>query len=173
MKFFIIVLSALAIGSYFLFASGEPRVELKIGDEAPNFMLEDQDGKKHKLSDYRGEKIVLYYFPKADTPGWTKQACGFRDAFSGYKKENITVFGLSYDSKKSLKAFKKKYRLPFFLLSDRGGKVAKLYGANGPAWAKRMTFIINEKGMIENIYKKINVNSHGQKILDELLTKKD
>ena len=69
MKFFIIVLSALAIGSYFLFASGEPRIELKIGDEAPNFILEDQDGKKHKLSDYRGEKIVLYYFPKADTPG--------------------------------------------------------------------------------------------------------
>ena len=69
MKFFIIVLSALVVGSYFLFASGEPRVELKIGDEAPNFMLEDQDGKKHKLSDYRGEKIVLYYFPKADTPG--------------------------------------------------------------------------------------------------------
>ena len=69
MKFFIIVLSALAIGSYFLFANEEPRVELKIGDEAPNFMLEDQDGKKHKLSDYRGEKIVLYYFPKADTPG--------------------------------------------------------------------------------------------------------
>ena len=96
-----------------------------------------------------------------------------RDAFSGYKKENIIVFGLSYDSKKSLKAFKKKYRLPFFLLSDRGGKVAKLYGANGPAWAKRMTFIINEKGMIENIYKKINVNSHGQKILDDLLTNKD
>ena len=69
MKFFIIVLSALAISSYFLFASVEPRAELKIGDEAPNFMLEDQDGKKHKLSDYRGEKIVLYYFPKADTPG--------------------------------------------------------------------------------------------------------
>ena len=88
-------------------------------------------------------------------------------------KENITVFGLSYDSKKSLKAFKKKYRLPFFsYFLIVGGKVAKLYGANGPAWAKRMTFIINEKGMIENIYKKINVNSHGQKILDDLLTNK-
>ena len=79
------------------------------------------------------------------------------------------VFGISYDSKKSLKAFKKKYRLPFNLLSDRGGEIAKLYGANGPAWAKRMTFIVNEKGIIEKIYKKINVNSHGQKILDDLL----
>jgi len=170
MKIFLLISVVLiSAGSFYLFASNQTKVELKIGQVAPNFTLEDQDGKKHKLSDYKGEKVVLYYFPKADTPGWTKQACGFRDTFSGYKKANILVFGLSYDSKKSLKAFKKKYRLPFNLLSDRGGMIAKLYGANGPAWAKRMTFIINEKGNIEKIYKKINVNSHGQKILDDLL----
>ena len=168
MKFFIIVLSALAIGSYFLFASGEPRVELKIGDEAPNFMLEDQDGKKHKLSDYRGEKIVLYYFPKADTPGWTKQACGFRDDYDKYLKSNIVVFGISYDSPKALKKFKQKWKLPFNLLSDSNKIVAKKYGANTPLWTKRITFVIDEKGYIQKIYRKINVNTHAEKILSEI-----
>ena len=96
---------------YFSFStlSGKSNIELKVGDAAPLFSLKDQDKNTHKLSDYLGKKVVLYYFPKADTPGWTIQACGFRDIYDKYKKNDIVVFGLSYDSSRSLKKFKKKW----------------------------------------------------------------
>lgn len=145
---------------------------LKIGDLAPNFILTDQEGKLHRLSDYRGQRVVVYYFPKADTPGWTKEACGFRDIYGQYKRAKIKVFGISYDSPKALKAFKTKYNLPFVFLSDSKKEVAKQYGAAGMAWPKRMTFIIDEKGKILKIYDKVNVNTHAEQILDDLFAKK-
>jgi len=157
-------------GSFFL--SGKTTVELKVGDIAPLFSLKDQDKNTHKLSDYLGQKVVLYYFPKADTPGWTIQACGFRDIYDKYKKHDIVVFGLSYDSSRSLKKFKKKWKLPFNLLSDSKREVAVKYGANSPLWTKRITFVINESGKIENIYRKMNVNTHAEKILSEIIQKK-
>ena len=161
----IIISTTLLIGSH--------RLEtIKVGDKAPDFVLKDQDGKVHKLSDYRGQRVIVYYFPKADTPGWTKEACGFRDVYGEYKKAKIIVFGISYDSPKALKAFKDKYVLPFNFLSDKTKEVSKAYGAAGRVWPKRMTFIIDPMGKIEKIYEKVNVNTHAEKILDDLLAKK-
>ncbi len=171
MKIVIIVaIITLLIATAFLNANQS--VELKIGDKAPEFSLYDQDNKLHNLSDYKGERLIIYYFPKADTPGWTKEACGFRDIYSEYKKAKIKVFGISYDSSKSLKKFKNKYALPFDFLSDSKKEVAKNYGAAGTGWPKRITFIIDKNGRIEKIYNKINVNTHAEKILDDLFPKK-
>ena len=171
MKIVIIVaIITLLIATAFLNANQS--VELKIGDKAPEFSLYDQDNKLHNLSDYKGERLIIYYFPKADTPGWTKEDCGFRDIYSEYKKAKIKVFGISYDSSKSLKKFKNKYALPFDFLSDSKKEVAKNYGAAGTGWPKRITFIIDKNGRIEKIYNKINVNTHAEKILDDLFPKK-
>ena len=155
MKF--IFLISVSIIAYFSFSSlsGKPNIELKVGDLAPLFTLKDQDKNSHKLSDYLGKKVVLYYFPKADTPGWTIQACGFRDIYDKYLKSDIIVFGISYDSPRSLRKFKKKWKLPFNLLSDSKKEVAVKYGANSPLWTKRITFIINENGKIQKIYRKM------------------
>ena len=147
-------------------------IELKVGDNAPEFSLYDQDNKLHKLSDYKGKKLVVYYFPKADTPGWTKEACGFRDIYSEYKRAGIKVFGISYDSQKSLKKFKTKYALPFDFLSDSKKEVAVKYGAAGTGWPRRITFIIDKNSKIEKIYNKMNVNTHAEQILDDLFPKK-
>ncbi len=172
MKF--IFLISVSIIAYFSFSSlsGKPNIELKVGDLAPLFTLKDQDKNSHKLSDYLGKKVVLYYFPKADTPGWTIQACGFRDIYDKYLKSDIIVFGISYDSPRSLRKFKKKWKLPFNLLSDSKKEVAVKYGANSPLWTKRITFIINENGKIQKIYRKMNVNTHAEKILSEINQKK-
>jgi len=163
-------------GLAFLFAWNQPApnnpsVKLVEGDIAPDFELKDQDGKIRKLSEYRGQRVVVYFFPKADTPGWTKEACGFRDIYSEYKKAKIIVFGISYDSPRGLKKFKTKYNLPFNFLSDSKKEVAPKYGSASLAWPKRMTFIIDKNGKIEKIYSKINVNTHAQRILDDLLDK--
>jgi len=166
----IVAVIILLIASAFLNANQS--IELKVGDEAPEFSLYDQDNKLHNLSDYKGQRLVVYYFPKADTPGWTKEACGFRDIYSEYKRAKITVFGISYDSSKSLKKFKNKYALPFNFLSDSKKEVAKNYGAAGTGWPKRITFIIDKNGKIEKIYNKMNVNTHAEQILDDLFPKK-
>ena len=165
----------IALFSFSLFAysslsifSSKQKIELRAGDKAPIFSLKDQNNSVHNLTNYLGKKVVLYYFPKADTPGWTVQACGFRDDYDKYLKSNIVVFGISYDSPKALKKFKQKWKLPFNLLSDSNKIVAKKYGANTPLWTKRITFVIDEKGYIQKIYRKINVNTHAEKILSEI-----
>lgn len=145
---------------------------LKVGDMAPDFTLLSQNKKKVTLKDYRGKRVVVYFFPKADTPGWIKEACGFRDAFGEYEKAGISVLGISYDSPKSLLAFKRKYNLPFILLSDRNKEAATAYGSKSKFWAKRHTFVIDKNGRIEKIYKKMNVNTHAGEILDDILGKK-
>jgi len=155
-----------------LLSANNQTVELKVGDLAPTFSLYDQDNKLHKLSDYKGQRLIIYYFPKADTPGWTKEACGFRDIYSEYKRAGIKVFGISYDSSKTLKKFKNKYALPFDFLSDSKKEVAVQYGAAGTGWPRRITFIIDKNSRIEKIYKKMNVNTHAEQILDDLFPKK-
>ena len=169
----ILLLTALCllIATAFLSANNQT-VELKVGDKAPSFSLYDQDNKLHKLSDYKGQRLIIYYFPKADTPGWTKEACGFRDIYSEYKRAGIKVFGISYDSSQSLKKFKNKYALPFDFLSDSKKEVAVQYGAAGTGWPRRITFIIDKNSRIEKIYKKMNVNTHAEQILDDLFPKK-
>ena len=144
------------------------KIVLSEGDDAPSFSLRDQDGKTHNLSDYKGMRIIIYFFPMADTPGWIKEACGFRNIYSEFEKNNITVIGISYDKTKSLRDFKDKYNLPFDFLSDSTKSVALSYGANGIFAPKRMTFIIDSDLKIEKIYNEINVNTHAEKILTDL-----
>ena len=177
MRLFSLIFIILLVGGIaFLFAWNQQEgsdlsVKLEVGDEAPYFELKDQDKKIRKLTDYRGERLVVYFFPKADTPGWTKEACGFRDIYSEYERAKIMVLGISYDSPKGLKKFKTKHKLPFNFLSDSKKEVAPKYGSAGLAWPKRMTFIVDEYGKIEKIYSSVNVNTHAEKILDDLLGK--
>lgn len=140
---------------------------LKEGDPAPDFTLKDQNGKSHRLSDYRGQPVVVYFYPKDDTPGCTKEACGIRDMYKEYEQAGIQVFGISYDDQESHKEFEKKYNLPFTLLSDTAKSVSELYGTKGFLMASRKTFLINKKGVVFKIYDKVDVTSHAEEILSE------
>ena len=144
------------------------KVSLVEGDFSPHIELFDQDGKLFSSQNFIGEKIVVYFFPYADTPGWTKEACGFRNIYEEFEKNNIKVIGISYNSSDALKKFKEKYNLPFSFLSDSKKEVAKSFGANGLFTPKRMTFVIKENGKIEKIYKKVNINTHAETILKDL-----
>jgi peroxiredoxin Q/BCP len=147
---------------------------LKIGDKAPDFELKDQDGESHNLSDYKTKKVVLYFYPKDDTPGCTKEACDIRDNYSALKKKAV-VLGVSADDEKSHKKFAAKYNLPFILLADPDKNVLNLYGV----WAEksfmgkrymgivRSTFII-DKGKIVKIFPKVSVLGHVKEIMDSL-----
>ena len=141
--------------------------ELKIADKAPDFTLLDQDSNEHTLSDYFGKKLVVYFYPKDDTPGCKKEACSIRDNYALFEENEIIVFGLSYDSPASHKKFAEKYDLPFTLLSDSDKSVAKLYNSNGFIMAKRNSFLIDTEGNIFKIYNNVDVTSHTSNILDD------
>ena len=145
---------------------------IEVGQPAPNFNLPDQTGKHHSLKDYSGQWLIVYFYPKDDTPGCTKEACAFRDDFKAISAKNTQVLGISIDSKKSHADFAKKYNLPFPLLSDQEGKVAKQFQSLislGPIkFAKRHTFIIDQDGIIQKIYRKVNPSNHSQQILNDL-----
>ena len=145
------------------------KVSLKEGEFAPDFSLEDQDGKIHSLSAYKGQRVILYFFPYADTPGWIKEACGFRNIYQKYQDNRITVLGISYDKPNSLAKFKEKHNLPFYLLSDENKKVSRLYKANGLFLPKRVTFLIGQNGKVEKVYNKINLETHAEKVLNDIL----
>lgn len=146
---------------------------LVVGQEGPDFSLTSENKGNISLKEFLGQSVVIYFFPKADTPGWTKQACGFRNIYQEYEREKIIVLGISYDSPKSLRAFKEKHKLPFHLLSDKDKHVSRLYGANGLLWLKRITFIINPNGIIEKIYTGMNLNSHAEEILDYIVKERN
>ena len=143
-------------------------ITLKAGDKAPDFELEDNQGKKIKLSGFRGKKVILYFYPKDDTPGCTKEACSFRDNLPNLKKLKIEVLGVSKDDVNSHQKFHKKYNLNFTLLADVDKKVSKAYGVYelkkfmGREYygIVRSTFIIDEKGKIQNIFYKVNPEKH-------------
>jgi peroxiredoxin Q/BCP len=145
-------------------------------EEAPNFTLQADNGKDVSLSDYRGKKVVLYFYPKDDTPGCTTEAQAFRDSIDEFKSEDIVILGVSKDSIQSHQKFKKKYELPFSLLSDPEGKVLKLYDVwkeknlYGRTFmgTERSTFLIDEKGIVKKIYRKVKVNGHAQTCLLDL-----
>jgi len=141
--------------------------DLNIGDKAPDFTLVDQDSTEHTLSEYFGKKIVVYFYPKDDTPGCKKEACSIRDNYALFEENDIVVFGLSYDSPTSHKKFAEKYDLPFTLLSDVDKTVAKLYDSDGLFMAKRNSFLIDTDGKIFKIYKNVDVTSHTSNILDD------
>lgn len=156
---------------FFLFTSSS-LAALKVGDRAPNFSLRDQNNITHELNDYKGNWVVLYFYPKDGTPGCTTQACDFRDAVKRIIASKSVVFGVSLDSVESHKLFSEKNKLPFSLLSDETGEVAKLYDSlrNLLVYktAKRNTFIIDPKGVVAKIYLSVNPKNHSEMILNDL-----
>jgi peroxiredoxin Q/BCP len=145
---------------------------LQPGSKAPDFKLKDGEGKTHKLSDYKGKTVVIYFYPKNDTPGCTAQACNIRDNYQALLDRNITVLGISYDEQESHKEFAKKYDLPFPLLADVEKEVANMYGAKstftGIFVASRITYIIDGEGKILHLIKDVDTKNHTQQILDLL-----
>jgi peroxiredoxin Q/BCP len=147
-----------------------------VGDNAPDFALQNQDGESVKLSDFAGKTVVLYFYPKADTPGCTTQACGIRDRSGEYEAAGAVVLGVSPDEPKALKKFADKYDLPFTLLSDEGHKLADAYGV----WAEksmygrkywgnqRTTFIIDGDGKIAHVFPKVSPKTHDDVVLEAL-----
>jgi peroxiredoxin Q/BCP len=147
---------------------------LKEGTVAPDFTVKDENGETVRLKDLRGQKVVLYFYPKDDTPGCTKEACAFRDAFAAYKKRNIKVLGVSLDSEASHKKFAIKYKLPFTLLADTDHAISDAYGVYGQKkfmgrsymGVNRMTFLIDEKGKIKKVFEKVKPDDHALEVLD-------
>jgi thioredoxin-dependent peroxiredoxin len=148
-------------------------MKIKVRDRAPDFTLPDQNGKEHKLSDYKSQWVLLYFYPNDDTPGCTKEACAIRDGFPDFKKLKITVLGVSANSVKSHKKFADKYKLPFTLLADESKVVVKKYDV----WAKkkfmgreymgtlRTSFLINPSGQISKIYENVKLELHADEVL--------
>jgi len=155
-----------------LFSGASGAAGLSAGDTAPAFALLDQQGQLRRLEDYRGQWLVLYFYPKDNTPGCTKEACSLRDEFAGFRKLDVAVLGVSLDDTGSHEAFATKYQLPFPLLSDVGGKVAKAYGSLGGfgpiRYAKRHTFIIDPQGRIARVWRKVSPAGHADELLNAL-----
>jgi len=150
---------------------------LKSGDDAPNFTLPDNQGRQVSLSDFKSKWVVLYFYPKDDTPGCTTEACHFRDDFKLLENLGAQVVGMSIDDSFSHKKFAEKYNLPFPLLSDASGEVASLYGALNNflviKLAKRYTYLINPQGKIAKIYLSVDTSKHSQEIIEDLKKLKD
>ncbi len=153
-------------------------MKLKVGQIAPQFKLLDQASQSHNLKDYTGKWVLLYFYPKDDTPGCTKEACGFRDNLPKFKKTGLTVFGISIDSVAKHKKFAEKYKLPFTLLADEDKKVVTLYNV----WQMkkfmgreymgtvRTSFLIDPKGKIAKIYEHVKPELHPAEVLQDLKT---
>ncbi len=146
---------------------------LSVGDPAPNFTTTDQHGQPLKLTDFRGKKVVLYFYPKDDTPGCTAQACSLRDNYAELKEAGYDVLGVSVDDEKSHQKFTKKYDLPFALAADTDKSVVEAYGVwqEKSMYGKtymgtvRTTFLIDENGIITDIIEKIDTKNHAQQVL--------
>ncbi|MEW6028269.1 MAG: thioredoxin-dependent thiol peroxidase [Chloroflexota bacterium] len=148
-------------------------MSISVGSPAPDFELMDDVNVLRRLSDFRGKFVVLYFYPKDDTPGCTKEACNFRDDYSAYEKAGVTILGVSPDSPRSHAAFKTKFHLPFPLLADDGHKVCDLYGVWGPKkfmgreyeGVLRTTFLIDPQGSIARVFEKVRPAEHSAEIL--------
>jgi len=143
---------------------------LKEKIKAPDFKLPDKDNKMHSLSDYLGKWVVLYFYPKDDTPGCTKEAANFRDNIDKFKSLNVEVVGISSDTMESHKKFIDKFNLNITLLSDVKKEVIDKYHAKGIV-TKRISYLINPEGVIDKVYPKVNPSLHAQEILNDLTTK--
>ena len=149
---------------------------ISAGGPAPEFTLPDETGRMHSLSDYRGKSVVLYFYPKDDTPGCTKEACGFRDDYSAFEEAGVVILGVSPDDSKSHAKFKAKYELPFTLLADPEHEVLESYGAWGlkKSFGReyegvlRTTFLIDGDGQILKVFKKVKPAEHSTEILSVL-----
>jgi peroxiredoxin Q/BCP len=146
---------------------------LEVGDKAPDFSTVDQDGERVSLKDLRGRKVVLYFYPKDDTPGCTKEACSFRDGWSQFRRRKIEVLGVSVDDERSHKKFAEKFDLPFRLLADTEKAIVRAYGV----WGKkslygrsymgthRVTYLIDEKGKIAAVWPRVKPDDHAAEVL--------
>jgi len=149
---------------------------IELYKSAPSFSLPDQTGKVHSLSDYKGKWVLLYFYPKDDTPGCTTEACGFRDNLPNFKKIDAVVLGVSGDNVKSHEKFVSKYKLPFTILADENKEVIKKYGVWGEKkfmgrtymGINRISFLIDPKGNIAKIYEKVKPADHPQQVLEDL-----
>ena len=149
---------------------------IDVGQKAPDFTLPDQNGSNVSLSDFLGKKVVLWFFPKASTPGWTNEGQGFRDELNNFKKKNIVVLAMSADSTKKQKNFCDKESFDFPMLSDENKSILKDYGAWGTKkmygreyeGIYRYTYVIDEKGFVEKVYEKVSVKTHAKDVLAEL-----
>jgi peroxiredoxin Q/BCP len=150
-------------------AAGEAPV---VGSDAPGFKLQDQNGDWHDLEDYGGGWLAIYFYPKDDTPGCTKEACNFRDNIYAFKAISASVVGVSVDDVDSHKAFADKYKLPFILLADEGGEMSEAYGVLRD-WklvqiASRQSFLVGPDGKIAKHYEKVDPETHTQQVLEDL-----
>lgn len=149
--------------------------QLKVGDKAPDFRAQDQDGNEISLGDFKGSKLILYFYPKDNTSGCTAEACNLRDNYQGLLKKGFKIVGVSADDEKSHKKFIEKNLLPFPLIPDKEKNIIRAFGA----WGKkklygreydgifRMTYVISEKGIIEKIFTKVDTKNHTEQILNE------
>ncbi len=150
---------------------------IKVGNKAPKFSLQDQNGTTHTLSQYLGKKVLLYFYPKDDTPGCTTEACNFRDGYDMFTKMGLVILGVSKDGVESHKKFAEKFSLPFPLLADESTDVSQAYGV----WKEkkfmgrkymginRTSFLIDEKGIITKIYEGVKANEHAKDVEGDLV----
>ena len=151
-------------------------VAISINDKAPEFTLPDQNGKEVSLKDFRSSYVVLYFYPRADTPGCTVEACEFRDAYKKIEKTGAVILGISPDTPKAQKKFEEKYTLPFTLLADADKKVCNLYGmmqeknmyGKKVMGVARTTFIIRPDGRVKHIFHKVKPQGHAEEVLEYL-----
>ena len=166
-----ICLGILVMGLLVSHASAEER-EMMAGSLAPDFSLMDQKGETRTLSSYRNRWVVLYFYPKDDTPGCTTEACQFRDDYAAVQRLGADILGVSIDNRASHAAFSKKFSLPFPLLADTDGRVAKQYGALWGVWplkfARRHTFIVNPQGNIAKVYREVDPKTHSREVIADL-----
>jgi len=142
---------------------------LKVGDPAPDFSAKSHDGKDVKLSAYKGHPVVVYFYPKDETPGCTKQACGFRDAWNELDKKGVVLIGISADNDASHRAFAEHHKLPFLLVSDPDGKLAKQFGVPfRMCFTSRQTIVIDAEGRIKKLYRDVDVSTHANDVLKDV-----
>lgn len=138
---------------------------LSVGTDAPAFTAKDTKGNTVSLSDFAGKTVVLYFYPKDDTPGCTKQACSFRDNYADYQGKDIVVLGVSKDDEASHQQFTQKFNLPFPLLADTNGAIIKAYDVDGGGYAKRVTYVIDGSGKIIHVDSSVNTSTHASDVL--------
>lgn len=143
-------------------------MELKEGMQAPDFTSVDQMGRQVSLSQYKGHPVVVYFYPKDDTPGCTTEACNFRDNNTEFEKKGIKVLGVSVDSTQSHKKFQEKYGLNFTLVADNSKEISEKYGVLGGSTARRVTFIIGKDGKIAHVYPKVTPKDHATEVLSKM-----
>ncbi len=162
----------LAIAALSFTSIGIANDALGVGSPAPEFELADQNGELHSLEDYRNQWVILYFYPKDETPGCTTQACEFRDSILAYRELNAQILGVSFDDVESHKAFAENHGLPFPLLADTSGETSMAYGVKtrmfGMTMAKRQTFIIGPDGNVARHYEKVDPQAHSAEVLKDL-----